>query len=53
MAQATGQPAFPLEATANHIFEFQQAGGVRMEFDAENNTMVLKQAGQVYNYTKE
>lgn len=52
MAQATGQPSFPLEATANHIFEFQQAG-VRMEFDVENNTMVLKQAGQVYNYTKE
>ncbi|MFC4096154.1 serine hydrolase domain-containing protein [Euzebyella saccharophila] len=52
MAQATGQPSFPLEASATDTFEFQQAG-VRLEFDAENNTMVLKQAGQVYNYTKE
>ncbi|MBC6997241.1 serine hydrolase domain-containing protein [Cytophaga sp. FL35] len=52
MAQATGQPSFPLEATAKDTFEFQQAG-VRLEFDAENSTMVLKQAGKVYNYTKE
>jgi CubicO group peptidase (beta-lactamase class C family) len=52
VAQATGQPAFPLEATAVDKFKFEQAGVV-MEFNTADNTMVLKQAGGVYNYKKE
>lgn len=44
MAQATGQSAFPLEATAEHTFKFDQAGIV-MEFNPAENTMVLKQGG--------
>lgn len=52
VAQATGQPAFPLEATAADKFKFEQAGVV-MEFNAADNTMVLKQGGGVFNYKKE
>ena len=50
--QATGQPAFPLEAIETDVFEFAQAG-VRLEFDPGNKNMVLKQGGGVYNYTME
>ncbi len=52
VAQATGQPAFPLEATAADKFKFEQAGVV-MEFNATDNSMVLKQGGGVFNYKKE
>lgn len=52
VAQATGQPSFPLEATAADKFKFEQAGVV-MEFNAVDNTMVLKQGGGVFNYKKE
>ncbi len=52
IAQATGQPAFPLEATAADKFKFEQAGVV-MEFNAADNSMTLKQGGGVFNYKKE
>ncbi len=52
MAQATGQSAFPLNATEKNIFKFEPAGIV-LEFTPTEQKMILKQGGQVYNYTKE
>jgi D-alanyl-D-alanine carboxypeptidase len=52
MAQATGQPAFPLTPSAKHQFVFEQAG-IEMEFNPDENTMVLKQVGQVFRYKKD
>lgn len=51
VAQATGQSAFPLEATAADKFRFEQAG-VIMEFKAAEKSMVLKQGGE-YLFKKE
>jgi CubicO group peptidase (beta-lactamase class C family) len=51
-AQATGQSAFPLDATAQDKFKFDPAGIV-MEFDAAKNQMILKQRGQETVFTKE
>jgi D-alanyl-D-alanine carboxypeptidase len=50
-AQATGQAAFPLEATDVHEFRFDQAGIV-MRFDPWQNTMVLEQGGGVYHFKR-
>ncbi len=52
MAQATGQAAFPLEATEKDIFKFDRAGVV-LEFDPSGNTMVLKQGGGVFTFSRE
>lgn len=52
VAQATGQAAFPLEATAPDKFKFEQAGVV-LEFNSTDNTMILKQGGGVFNYKKD
>ncbi|MBN8857157.1 MAG: beta-lactamase family protein [Sphingobacteriales bacterium] len=52
MAQATGQAAFPLEAAEKDKFIFDQAGVV-MEFDPDKKTMILKQGGGQYQFTKE
>ncbi len=52
MAQATGQPAFPLSPIAQHKFQYEQAG-VSMEFDPEKKTLQMKQAGRTINFTKE
>ena len=52
MAQATGQPAFPLEATGKDIFKFEQAGVV-MEFNLAEKKMVLKQGGGQFLFVKE
>lgn len=51
-AQATGQPAFPLEATAKNKFRFEPAGVV-LEFDAEKNQMILRQGGGQFLFTKD
>jgi D-alanyl-D-alanine carboxypeptidase len=51
-AQATGQSAFPLEATAPDKFKFDPAG-IAMEFDAAKNQMILKQRGRAMIFTKE
>jgi CubicO group peptidase (beta-lactamase class C family) len=51
-AQATGQSAFPLEATAKDKFKFDKAG-IALEFDAAKNQMTLKQGGREIVFTKE
>jgi len=50
--QGTGQPSFPLEATAKDKFEFKQAGVV-LEFNPTDKTMILKQGGGVFNFERE
>jgi CubicO group peptidase (beta-lactamase class C family) len=52
IAQGTGQPNFPLEATGKDMFKFDQAG-IIMEFDTETKTMVLKQGGVQFEFVKE
>ena len=50
--QATGQPAFTLDAVDEHQFEFV-AAGINMTFNPEENTMLFKQRGATVNFTKE
>lgn len=50
-AQATGQSAFPLEATGPHIFRFDMAG-VEMEFSPEKKEMILRQGGGTFVFKK-
>ncbi|MFW0736236.1 serine hydrolase domain-containing protein [Flavobacterium sp. T12S277] len=52
IAQATGQPSFPLEATATNAFKFD-AAGIVLEFNSEKKEMTLKQGGKDYLFTKE
>lgn len=52
IAQATGQSAFPLEATKEDTFKFDQAGIV-LEFNPVEKTMLLKQGGGKFFFTKE
>ncbi len=51
-AQGTGQPSFPLDATAKDKFKFD-AAGVVIEFDTEKKQLTLKQGGQQYLFTKD
>lgn len=51
-AQATGQPGFPLEASAINTFKFDQAGVV-LEFSPAEKQMKLKQNGHEFLFTKE
>jgi CubicO group peptidase (beta-lactamase class C family) len=50
IAQATGQPSFPLTPKSDTEFVFQTAG-VEMVF--EENKFTLKQGGQKFKFTKE
>jgi CubicO group peptidase (beta-lactamase class C family) len=52
IAQATGQPSFPLEAAGEDTFKFDQAGVV-LEFNPQEKTMLLKQHGAQIAFTKE
>ncbi|GAA4158599.1 serine hydrolase domain-containing protein [Chryseobacterium ginsenosidimutans] len=52
MAQATGQGAFPLEATSNTRFKFDTAGIV-VEFFAAKNQFIIIQGGTKNTFTKE
>lgn len=52
IAQGTGQPAFPLEATNKDVFKFDQVGA-KFEFDPTKNTMILFQGGMQIEFTKE
>ena len=52
IAQATGQPSFALEATEKDNFKFDQAGVV-LEFNPTDKTMILKQGGGIFHFTKE
>lgn len=51
-AQATGQGAFPLEATAHHNFRFLPAGIV-IVFNPTERSLVLSQAGKSYTFKRE
>lgn len=51
-AQATGQSAFPLEAVDKNKFKFDPAG-IKLEFNPEEKTMVLKQGGGVFTFYME
>lgn len=52
IAQGTGQPAFPLEATAKDKFKFDQVGAI-FEFNPLDNTMVLIQGGAEIKFVKD
>lgn len=52
IAQGSGQPSFPLEATEKDKFKFDQAGVV-MEFNPVNHTMILKQGGGQFEFKRE
>lgn len=52
IAQATGQPSFPLEATNKDKFKFEQAGLV-LEFNPTEKSMTLKQSGGQFEFKKE
>ena len=49
--QGTGQPSFPLNATAENEFEFKPAGIV-IRFDVENNKLMLRQRGMDFELVK-
>ncbi len=50
--QATGQPAFPLEAAEKHVFKFE-AAGIVMRFNAEATEFVLEQGGGKFTFVKD
>ena len=52
IAQGTGQPAFPIEATEKDKFKFDKAGA-KFEFNPTVKTMILFQGGGQINFTKE
>tara|TARA_R110002124_G_scaffold80533_9_gene213135 strand:- start:2229 stop:3551 length:1323 start_codon:yes stop_codon:yes gene_type:complete len=52
IAQGTGQPAFPLEATDKDKFKFDQAGA-KFEFNPTDKKMILFQGGGQIEFTKE
>lgn len=52
ICQGTGQSSFHLDATEKDKFEFARAG-IILEFNPTDKTMVMKQNGVVYNFTKE
>lgn len=52
LAQATGQSAFPLDATEQHKFRFAPAGVV-LEFTPSNKQMTLFQGGGTFVFTLE
>jgi CubicO group peptidase (beta-lactamase class C family) len=51
LAQATGQPSFPLTFSRDDVFVFAPAG-IEMEFTS-SKSFILKQGGQKFNFTKE
>jgi D-alanyl-D-alanine carboxypeptidase len=51
-AEGEGQPAFTLNPVEKHIFDFKKAG-IELEFDPYQEKMLLKQAGQEFEMTKE
>lgn len=52
IAQGTGQPAFPLEATDKDKFKFDRAGA-KFEFYPAEKKMILLQGGEQIEFTKE
>ncbi|NJW53148.1 serine hydrolase domain-containing protein [Salinimicrobium oceani] len=51
MGQATGQPAFPLEAYDEDKFQFIRAG-LQLEFSPEEDKMILLQGGNTYQLSR-
>jgi hypothetical protein len=51
MAQGTGEPAIPFDATEKDKFEFLRAG-IKLEFKPAENQMIYSQGGQTYIMTK-
>ena len=51
-AQASGQPAFALDAVSKDVFKFD-AAGVRVEFDGAKPTFKLKQGGGEFEFKKD
>jgi D-alanyl-D-alanine carboxypeptidase len=52
MAQASGQGSFPLEATSENSFKFDEAA-ITFDFNAEKNEMHYRQLGQDLIFKKE
>jgi D-alanyl-D-alanine carboxypeptidase len=52
IGQATGQPSFKLDATAKHVFNFDQAGLV-LQFNPDTKEMTLRQGGRDFLLSKE
>jgi len=52
IAQGTGQPSFPIEATEKDKFKFDQADA-KFEFNPTEKTMILFQGGGQIDFTKE
>ena len=52
IVQATGQQQLPLEARSKDVFAFDRAGIV-LEFNPEMKTVLLKQGGGQFTFTKE
>ena len=52
IARATGRDALTLQATKKDEFSFSDEG-IILEFNPADNTMLLKQSGQIYNFTRE
>ena len=52
IAQATGQNALILQAIEKDKFSFANEG-IILEFNPTEKTLILRQSGQVYNFTKE
>lgn len=50
-AQATGQSAFPLEATGTDTFEFD-AAGIKLKFNVADKQMTLLQMGRSFIFSK-
>jgi hypothetical protein len=50
-AQASGQPAFPLTPSGKNKFRFDQAALI-LEFNPENQQMILKQGGGIFTFTR-
>ncbi len=51
MAQGTGEPPIPFEATEKDIFEFLGAG-IKLEFKPAENQMIYSQGGQTFTMTR-
>ncbi len=52
IAQGSGQPSFPLEATAKDKFKAEKVGA-RLEFNTTDKTMILFQGNGQITFTKE
>jgi D-alanyl-D-alanine carboxypeptidase len=52
VSQVSGQPSFPLEATGKDVFAIPLVGAV-LEFDPNEGTMVLKQHGAEFIFSRE